>query len=255
MPATGLVRPKRHCFADGRTEPRPSLPSTRRIYPGSDVVADGVDRALLRGLHLLALLRRHHRTRLDRKRRADAVFDVALLLGAGRTLLSWRTRAARDETKKQESGVVMIHEVVVLMKGKRNVAGRVWRPLRSTSQRLAQALHGVRNHDKRSQRHHSWHPTPKRLGIRRRRAYCTRRTYCTVTLMAGIKAADIAAQAGPSIKILLEVYARCSLANDGGTERTRLAEAMGGNGSPTRPNRSPEVPQSSIAEMKNPESR
>ena len=61
--------------------------------------------------------------------------------------------------------------------------------------------------------------------------------------MAGIKPADIAAQAGHSIKMLLEVYARCLPANDGGTKRARPAEAMGGNGSPTRPNSSPEVPQ------------
>ena len=68
----------------------------------------------------------------------------------------------------------------------------------------------------------------KRLGIRRRRPYCTRHTYCTVSLRAGIKPAYIAAQAGHSIKMLLEVYARWIPANDGGAERARLAEAMGG---------------------------
>src|SRR5205085_8048624 len=39
-------------------------------------------------------------------------------------------------------------------------------------------------HDERSQREHYWHPVLKRLGIRRRRPYCTRHTYCTVALMA-----------------------------------------------------------------------
>jgi integrase len=100
---------------------------------------------------------------------------------------------------------------------------------------------GRRWHDERSQREHYWHPTLNRLGIRRRRPYCTRHTYCTVALMAGIKPAYIAAQAGHSIKMLLDVYARWIPANDGGTERARLIEAMGGNSSP-------EVPQSTSAQ-------
>ena len=47
-----------------------------------------------------------------------------------------------------------------------------------------------------------------RLGIRWRRPYCTRHTYCTAALMAGVNPAYIAAQAGHSVKMLLEVYAR-----------------------------------------------
>ena len=91
---------------------------------------------------------------------------------------------------------------------------------------------------RRAQRDHYWHPTLKRLGIRRRRAYCTRHTYCTVALMAGIKPAYIAAQAGHSIKIS-NVYARWIPANDVRTERSRLAEAIGGNSSPEVPQRVP----------------
>jgi integrase len=82
-------------------------------------------------------------------------------------------------------------------------------------------------HDERSQREHYWHPTLKRLGIRRRRPYCTRHTYCTVALMAGIKPAYIASQAGHSIKMLLEVYARLIPANDGGTERASFGRCDG----------------------------
>lgn len=86
---------------------------------------------------------------------------------------------------------------------------------------------GRRWHDERSQRDHYWHPTLKRLGIRRRRPYCTRHTYCTVALMAGVNPAYIAAQAGHSQKMLMEVYARWTPQNDGGRERERLAAAMG----------------------------
>ena len=100
-------------------------------------------------------------------------------------------------------------------------------------------------HDERSQREHYWHPALKRLGIRQRRPYCTRHTYCTVALMAGIKPAYIAAQAGHSVKMLLEVYVRWIPSNDGGTEKARLAEAMAGNSSP-------EVPQRNAAQKKEP---
>jgi integrase len=114
---------------------------------------------------------------------------------------------------------------------------------------------GTRSHDERSQRDHYWHPTLKRLGIRRRRAYCTRHTYCTIALMAGIKPAYIAAQAGHSIKMLLDVYARWLPDNDGGTERVRLAEAMGGDSSPAGMNSPQKFPSGRIPPMKNPECR
>ena len=71
-------------------------------------------------------------------------------------------------------------------------------------------------HDERSQRDH-WTPTLKRLGIRRRRAYCTRHTYCTAALMAGLNPAYIAGRAGHSVKMLLEVYARWIPGADAGT--------------------------------------
>lgn len=83
-------------------------------------------------------------------------------------------------------------------------------------------------HDERSQRDHYWKPTLKRLGIRARRAYCTRHTYCTVALMAGVNAAYIASQAGHSVKMLLEVYARWIPGADGGAQRKLLAQAMTG---------------------------
>ena len=64
-------------------------------------------------------------------------------------------------------------------------------------------------HDERSQRDTFWAPTLKALGIRSRRAYCTRHTYATVALMAGINPARIAAQLGhANTKMLFEVYAR-----------------------------------------------
>ena len=53
----------------------------------------------------------------------------------------------------------------------------------------------------------------------------------------GYQAAYIAAQAGHSIKMPLDMYARWIPANDGCTARSRLAEAMGGNSSPEVPQR------------------
>ena len=94
-------------------------------------------------------------------------------------------------------------------------------------------------HDERSQRDQFWHPTLKRLGIRRRPAYCTRHTYCTVALMAGVNPAYIALQAGHSVKMLLEKYARWIPGADGGQERRLLELAMGtgtGNSSQIPPN-------------------
>ncbi len=80
-------------------------------------------------------------------------------------------------------------------------------------------------HDERSQRDHYWKPALKRLGIRERRAYCTRHTYCTAALMAGLPPAYIAAQAGHSVKMLLDVYARWIPGADTGA-RDRLAAAL-----------------------------
>jgi integrase len=81
-------------------------------------------------------------------------------------------------------------------------------------------------HDERSQRDHYWKPVLEWLGIRKRRPYSTRHTYCTVALMRGVNPAYIAAQAGHSIKMLLETYARWIPGMDGGEERLLLEDAM-----------------------------
>lgn len=47
-------------------------------------------------------------------------------------------------------------------------------------------------HDERSQRDHYWRPALQALGIRERRAYCTRHTYAATALMGGVKPAYIA---------------------------------------------------------------
>lgn len=90
-------------------------------------------------------------------------------------------------------------------------------------------------HDERSQRDHYWKPTLKRLGIRSRRAYCTRHTYCTVALMGGVKPAYIAQQAGHTVKMLLDTYARWIPDADGGIEKARLAAALSAPTSPELP--------------------
>jgi integrase len=91
-------------------------------------------------------------------------------------------------------------------------------------------------HDERSQREHYWHPTLQRLRIRRRRAYATRHTWCTAALMAGVNPAYVAAQAGHSVQMLLQVYARWLPENDARrAERDRLAAALGGGMPPESP--------------------
>lgn len=95
-------------------------------------------------------------------------------------------------------------------------------------------------HDERSQRDHYWKPALKRLGIRDRRSYATRHTYCTVALMGGVNPAYIAAQAGHSVKQLLDDYARW-IGGDGGRERAAMRAAMGG-GVPKVPQEFPENP-------------
>jgi integrase len=81
-------------------------------------------------------------------------------------------------------------------------------------------------HDERSQRDNYWKPSLLALGIRERRAYATRHTFCTVALMGGVKPAYIAAQAGHSLKMLLEVYARWIPGNDNGVERRAMEAAQ-----------------------------
>lgn len=98
-------------------------------------------------------------------------------------------------------------------------------------------------HDERSQREHYWQPSLKRLGIRRRRPYSTRHAYCTVALMRGVNPAYIANQAGHSVKMLLEKYARWIPGADGGSERRLLEAAMAAD----YQNSSPDLPQETKA--------
>jgi len=104
-------------------------------------------------------------------------------------------------------------------------------------------------HDERAQRDTYWKPSLQRCGIRARRAYCTRHTYCTVALMRGVNPAYIAAQAGHSIKMLLDSYAKWIPGSDEGAQRRLLEAALATNSSPILPqpeqakNSSPILPQ------------
>lgn len=80
-------------------------------------------------------------------------------------------------------------------------------------------------HDERSQRDTYWTPCLKRLGIRQRRPYACRHTYCTAALMRGVNPAYVASQAGHSLKMLLEDYFRWIPGADGGEERAKLEAA------------------------------
>ena len=99
-------------------------------------------------------------------------------------------------------------------------------------------------HDERSQRDHYWKPALVRCGIKPRRAYCTRHTFCTVALMAGVVPAYIAQQAGHDLK-MLEAYAKWLPGDDGGRERDSLRAAMRANSSPILPQ--PLEPRNEIA--------
>jgi integrase len=91
----------------------------------------------------------------------------------------------------------------------------------------------------REQRDRFWNPSLRRCGVRPRRAYATRHTYCTVALMGRINPAYIALQAGHSVKTLLEKYARWIPGADAGREREALAAVHG------TPDSSLALPQSS----------
>jgi integrase len=91
-------------------------------------------------------------------------------------------------------------------------------------------------HDERSQRDHYWHPTLKRLGIRRRRPYSTRHTYATVALMAGVNPSYIARQLGhTNSRMLFEKYARWIDGADKGNEKGKLQAALASKVSPEFP--------------------
>ncbi len=82
-------------------------------------------------------------------------------------------------------------------------------------------------HDERSQRDTYWRPSLKRLGIRWRRAYNTRHTFATVSLMYGIPPGYVAAQLGHSTKMLHERYSRWIPGNDSGNARAMMEAAYG----------------------------
>lgn len=78
-------------------------------------------------------------------------------------------------------------------------------------------------HDERSQRDHYWKPTLKYLGIRERRAYCTRHTGITLALRRGCDPSWVAAQAGhKNTKMLWEVYSKWIKGADRGSERAKM---------------------------------
>ncbi len=81
-------------------------------------------------------------------------------------------------------------------------------------------------HDEAQQRTAYWYPSLKRCGIRKRRAYCTRHTYATAALMAGIPPAYIAAQLGHvNAAMVHEKYARWINGADQGGAKAMLERA------------------------------
>ncbi len=97
-------------------------------------------------------------------------------------------------------------------------------------------------HDERSQRDHYWHPTLRRLGVRERRAYCTRHTYATVALMGGINPAYVASQLGhASTKMFFETYSRWISGADKGLQKAQMAALFGAENNRVFPQTFPEA--------------
>lgn len=91
-------------------------------------------------------------------------------------------------------------------------------------------------HDERSQRDTYWKPCLRRLGLRQRRAYCTRHTYATVALMGGVKPGYVAAQMGhSSTRMFFETYARWINDADKGVNRQAMAAAFASDSAHVRP--------------------
>lgn len=79
----------------------------------------------------------------------------------------------------------------------------------------------------RKQREDFFYPALKALGIRQRRAYNTRHTYATRSLMAGVNLAYIARQLGhKDTSMLLKHYARWIDGADKGAERAKMNQAF-----------------------------
>lgn len=95
-------------------------------------------------------------------------------------------------------------------------------------------------HDDRSQRDHYWTPTLRKLGIRTRRAYCTRHTYATALLMSGSNPNYVAQQLGhTTAKMVFEKYSRWIEGADGGAERKKMRATFA---APTSVRNSQDVP-------------
>lgn len=90
-------------------------------------------------------------------------------------------------------------------------------------------------HDERSQRDTYWRPCLKRLGIRWRRAYCTRHTFTAIALSRGVWPQFIANQAGHSLPQMMKTYARWIRGADGGAAKALMRAAMTGGFSPNSP--------------------
>lgn len=88
-------------------------------------------------------------------------------------------------------------------------------------------------HDERSQRDHYLKPILKYLGIRERRAYCTRHTGITLALLAGCDPQWVARQAGhKNTKMIWEVYSKWIPGQDQGSESKKMGARYGGKTAP-----------------------
>ena len=78
-------------------------------------------------------------------------------------------------------------------------------------------------HDDRSQRDFYWKPALKASKIRYRRSYCTRHTFATVAILAGVNPAYVATQLGhANARMLFTVYAKWINSADNARENTKL---------------------------------
>lgn len=84
-------------------------------------------------------------------------------------------------------------------------------------------------HDERSQRDHYWKPALVATKTRYRRPYCTRHTYATNCLLAGVNPTYVAKQMGhTNARMLFSVYSKWIDGADRGREKAKMEEMLGG---------------------------
>jgi len=179
------------------------IAATRERYPGP--IASAIEFAFLTGLRTEEMLALEW---------GDVDLDLKLVhIARAKT---FRGRVKDTKTHSARDVPLVPRAIELLLELKPRATGPVFVNPRTS----------VAWHDERRLRE-IWHATLKVLGIRRRRPYCTRHTWATACLMAGLQPALIARWMGHTTpEQLYNSYARWIDRADGAVQRGRLADAL-----------------------------